>query len=137
MGTSHSSRTGALLATSLQVNVVGMMNVMRYGVALMTSCEPDEQNQRGVIVNVSSIAAYDGQIGQVGSREESPRSTLPLPMTPSTFFQAAYSASKGAVASMTLPLARDLADSGIRVMCIAPGKHPPPPIPASQFVKLC
>lgn len=72
--------------------------MVRLCAPLMVENEPDEDNQKGVIINTSSIAAFDGQIGQV-----------------------AYAASKGAIASMTLPLARDLSREGIRVMSIAPG----------------
>ena len=80
------------------VNTVGTFNVIRLAAGLMADNEPDEDNQRGVIVNTASVAAFDGQMGQ-----------------------AAYSASKGAIVGMTLPIARDLADHGIRVNTIAPG----------------
>jgi NAD(P)-dependent dehydrogenase (short-subunit alcohol dehydrogenase family) len=82
----------------LEVNVIGTFNVVRLAAAAMAGNPPGESGERGVIVNTASVAAFDGQIGQ-----------------------AAYSASKGAVASMTLPLARELARSGIRVVTIAPG----------------
>lgn len=82
----------------LQVNVTGTFNVLRLVAEAMESNLPDEDGQRGVIINTASVAAFDGQIGQ-----------------------AAYSASKGAVAAMTLPIARELASHGIRVMTIAPG----------------
>ncbi|CAF1060262.1 unnamed protein product [Adineta ricciae] len=82
----------------LNVNVVGTFNVLRRACHLMADNQPDARGQRGVIVNTSSIAAYEGQIGQV-----------------------AYSAGSGALASMTLPLARDLASAGIRVCTILPG----------------
>lgn len=82
----------------IDVNVVGTFNAMRAAAQHMQGNAPDEHGQRGVIVNTSSIAAYDGQIGQI-----------------------AYAASKGAIASMTLPAARDLASLGIRVVSIAPG----------------
>jgi NAD(P)-dependent dehydrogenase (short-subunit alcohol dehydrogenase family) len=82
----------------IAVNVFGTFNLMRAAGALMAENEPDTDGARGVIVNTSSIAAYDGQIGQI-----------------------AYAASKGAVASMTLPAARDMASLGIRVVSIAPG----------------
>ncbi|SDR01649.1 SDR family NAD(P)-dependent oxidoreductase [Actinopolyspora saharensis] len=82
----------------VEVNLVGTFNVLRLAAAAIGNTQPDEQGQRGVVVNTASIAAYDGQIGQ-----------------------AAYAASKGGVASLTLPAARDLASSGIRVMTIAPG----------------
>ncbi len=71
----------------------------RLAVALMAENEPNEDGQRGVVVNTASIAAFDGQVGQ-----------------------AAYSASKGGIVGMTLPLARDLASIGIRVCTIAPGE---------------
>lgn len=82
----------------LRVNVLGTFNVIRLCAARMTQQEPDEGGERGVVINTASVAAYDGQIGQV-----------------------AYSASKGAIVAMTLPIARDLAGNGIRVMTIAPG----------------
>jgi NAD(P)-dependent dehydrogenase (short-subunit alcohol dehydrogenase family) len=82
----------------LQVNLIGTFNVIRLAAAAMQENEPDEEGERGVIVNTASVAAFDGQIGQ-----------------------AAYSASKGGVVSMTLPIARELARSGIRVATIAPG----------------
>ncbi|MTD15684.1 SDR family NAD(P)-dependent oxidoreductase [Nakamurella sp. YIM 132087] len=81
------------------INLIGTFNVLRLAAEAMAATEPvDEQGQRGLIVNTASVAAFDGQIGQI-----------------------AYSASKGGVAAMTLPAARDLAQSGIRVMTIAPG----------------
>ncbi|KAF6207164.1 hypothetical protein GE061_018403 [Apolygus lucorum] len=82
----------------LMVNTVGTFNVIRLSVGLIGQNEPDADGTRGVVVNTASVAAYDGQIGQ-----------------------AAYSASKGAVVGMTLPIARDLASQGIRVCTIAPG----------------
>jgi NAD(P)-dependent dehydrogenase (short-subunit alcohol dehydrogenase family) len=82
----------------IQVNLVGTFNVIRLAAAAMIGNEPDEEGGRGVIVNTASVAAFDGQIGQ-----------------------AAYAASKGGVVSMTLPLAREFARSGIRVATIAPG----------------
>lgn len=82
----------------LHVNLTGTFNCIRLAAAMMSKNEPGPDGERGVIVNTSSVAAYDGQIGQ-----------------------AAYSASKGAIASMTLPLAREFARFGIRVMAIAPG----------------
>ncbi|MFO7631676.1 MAG: 3-hydroxyacyl-CoA dehydrogenase [Caldilinea sp.] len=85
-------------ARVLQVNLIGTFNVLRLAVEVMAQNEPGDGGERGVIVNTASVAAYDGQIGQ-----------------------AAYAASKGGVASMTLPIARDLAPLGIRVMTIAPG----------------
>lgn len=82
----------------LTVNTVGTFNVIRLAAHRMAASEPDAKGERGVIVNTASVAAYDGQIGQ-----------------------AAYAASKGAIVGMTLPIARDLAPSGIRVCTIAPG----------------
>jgi NAD(P)-dependent dehydrogenase (short-subunit alcohol dehydrogenase family) len=88
-----------LFARVMNVNLVGTFNVIRLAAAAMSQNEPlSDDGERGVIVNTSSVAAFEGQIGQ-----------------------AAYSASKGGVASMTLPLARELAKLGIRVMAIAPG----------------
>ena len=80
------------------INLIGTFNVIRLAAAAMVGNEPGEDGGRGVIVNTASVAAFDGQIGQ-----------------------AAYAASKGGVASMTLPLAREFARSGIRVVTIAPG----------------
>jgi len=80
------------------VNVVGTFNVIRLSVGLIGKNDPDMDGYRGVIINTASIAAYDGQMGQ-----------------------AAYSASKGAIVGMTLPVARDLASQGIRCVTIAPG----------------
>jgi 3-hydroxyacyl-CoA dehydrogenase/3-hydroxy-2-methylbutyryl-CoA dehydrogenase len=82
----------------LTVNLFGTFHVLRAAAVAMAENEPDERGQRGVIVNTASIAAYDGQIGQI-----------------------AYAASKGGVVGMTLPAARDLADKLIRVVTIAPG----------------
>lgn len=85
-------------AQVVQVNLVGTFNVIRLAAEAMSQNEPLESGERGVIVNTASVAAFDGQIGQV-----------------------AYAASKGGVVSLTLPVARELARSGIRVMTIAPG----------------
>ncbi|PQA50818.1 3-hydroxyacyl-CoA dehydrogenase [Amnimonas aquatica] len=82
----------------IAVNLVGTFNVTRLAAAEMAKNEPNADGERGVIINTASVAAFDGQIGQV-----------------------AYSASKGAVVGMTLPLARDLASIGVRVNTIAPG----------------
>lgn len=87
-----------LFANVLRVNVVGTFSVLSRAAQAIAATQSDDDGQRGVIVNTASIAAFDGQIGQ-----------------------AAYAASKGAVAAMTLPLARDLASVGIRVCTIAPG----------------
>jgi len=82
----------------VEVNLVGTFNVIRLAAAAMVGNEPGPDGERGVIVNTASNAAYDGQVGQ-----------------------AAYAASKGGVVSLTLPVARELARHGIRVMTIAPG----------------
>jgi 3-hydroxyacyl-CoA dehydrogenase / 3-hydroxy-2-methylbutyryl-CoA dehydrogenase len=82
----------------IQVNLIGTFNAIRLTAALMTKGAPGPDGERGVIVNTASVAAFDGQIGQ-----------------------AAYSASKGGIVGMTLPIARDLAEFGIRVVTIAPG----------------
>ena len=82
----------------VRVNLIGTFNVLRLAAAAMLGNEPDEEGERGVCINTASIAAFDGQIGQI-----------------------AYSASKGGIVGMTLPAARDLASSGIRVVTIAPG----------------
>lgn len=85
-------------ARTVSINLIGTFNMLRLAAAAMADATPLEDGERGVIVNTASVAAYDGQIGQ-----------------------AAYAASKAGVAGMTLPIARDLARSGIRVMTIAPG----------------
>jgi NAD(P)-dependent dehydrogenase (short-subunit alcohol dehydrogenase family) len=82
----------------IRVNLIGTFNVARLAAAAMASNEPDENGERGVIINTASVAAFDGQIGQT-----------------------AYSASKGGIVGMTLPMARDLSRLGVRVMTIAPG----------------
>lgn len=82
----------------IQVNLIGTFNVIRLAAAAIAQEEPTASGERGVIINTASVAAFEGQIGQ-----------------------AAYSASKGGVVSMTLPIARELARYGIRVMTIAPG----------------
>ena len=82
----------------IKVNLIGTFNVLRLAATAMNENEPDEGGERGVCVNTASIAAYDGQIGQV-----------------------AYAASKGGVVGLTLPAARDMASRGIRVNTIAPG----------------
>ncbi|WP_321875906.1 3-hydroxyacyl-CoA dehydrogenase [Paraburkholderia bannensis] len=83
---------------TISVNLIGTFNMIRLAAAAIAQTAPNEGGERGVIVNTASVAAYDGQIGQ-----------------------AAYAASKGGVVAMTLPIARDLSRSGIRVMTIAPG----------------
>lgn len=82
----------------IRVNLIGTFNVMRHAASAISATEALEHGERGVIVNTASVAAFDGQIGQV-----------------------AYSASKGAIVGMTLPAARDLSPVGIRVLTIAPG----------------
>lgn len=82
----------------VNINLVGTFNMARLAADAMARNEPNPQGERGVMINTASVAAYDGQIGQ-----------------------AAYAASKAAVVGLTLPMARDLARSGIRVMTIAPG----------------
>ena len=82
----------------INVNLIGTFNMIRLAAEAMCRNEPEATGERGVLINTASVAAYDGQIGQ-----------------------AAYSASKGGVVGMTLPIARDLARNGIRVMTIAPG----------------
>jgi NAD(P)-dependent dehydrogenase (short-subunit alcohol dehydrogenase family) len=84
--------------TVVRVNLIGMFNVLRLTAAAMNDNEPGEDGERGAVVMTASIAAFDGQIGQIS-----------------------YSASKGGIAGMTLPAARDLAGRGIRVCTIAPG----------------
>lgn len=87
-----------LFERTIRVNLTGSYNVMSHAARGMTDLEPMENGERGVIINTASVAWQDGQIGQ-----------------------AAYSASKGGIAAMTLPAAREFARSGIRVMAIAPG----------------
>jgi len=89
--------------TVIRVNLIGTFNVLRLAAAAMVETEPTESGERGVCVNTASIAAFDGQIGQI-----------------------AYSASKGAIVGMTLPAARDLASVGVRVCAIAPGTFDTP-----------
>jgi 3-hydroxyacyl-CoA dehydrogenase / 3-hydroxy-2-methylbutyryl-CoA dehydrogenase len=85
-------------AVIIAINLIGTFNVLRHAASAMLGNEPLEDGERGVCINTASIAAYDGQMGQV-----------------------AYSASKGGVVGMTLPAARDLAAAGVRVVTIAPG----------------
>jgi NAD(P)-dependent dehydrogenase (short-subunit alcohol dehydrogenase family) len=82
----------------IQINLIGSFNVIRLAAAVMQNNEAENDGERGILISTASVAAYDGQIGQ-----------------------AAYSASKGGIVGMTLPLARELARVGIRVMTIAPG----------------
>jgi NAD(P)-dependent dehydrogenase (short-subunit alcohol dehydrogenase family) len=85
-------------ARTVGINLIGSFNMIRLAAAAIARQEPGADGERGVIVNTASVAAFDGQVGQ-----------------------AAYAASKGGVAAMTLPIARELARSGIRVVSIAPG----------------
>ena len=95
-------RNGALplekFSQVININLIGTFNVLRLAAEQMANNEPDENGERGVIINTASVAAFDGQVGQ-----------------------SAYSASKGGIVAMTLPIARDLAPLGIRIMTIAPG----------------
>jgi NAD(P)-dependent dehydrogenase (short-subunit alcohol dehydrogenase family) len=88
----------ASFAKVIGINLVGSFNMIRIAADAMCKNEPEPTKERGVLINTASVAAYDGQIGQ-----------------------AAYAASKGGIAGMTLPIARDLARNGIRCMTIAPG----------------
>jgi NAD(P)-dependent dehydrogenase (short-subunit alcohol dehydrogenase family) len=88
----------AKFAKVIEVNLIGTFNMMRLAAADMANTEPLADGERGVIVNTTSVAAYEGQIGQV-----------------------AYAASKAGIVGMTLPAARDLARNGVRVLAIAPG----------------
>lgn len=85
-------------ARTININLIGTFNMIRLAATAMCRNPPNEEGERGVIVNTASVAAFDGQIGQ-----------------------AAYSASKGGIVGMTLPIARDLARDGVRVVTIAPG----------------
>jgi len=93
-------KTGAhdLFTKVITINLVGSFNMIRLAAEAMSANEPESTGERGVLISTASVAAYDGQVGQ-----------------------AAYAASKGGVVGMTLPIARDLAKSGIRNMTIAPG----------------
>ena len=86
------------VSRAVQINLIGTFNMIRLASAAMAEGEPQADGERGVIVNTASVAAFDGQIGQAG-----------------------YAASKGGIVAMTLPIARELARHGIRVMTIAPG----------------
>lgn len=83
---------------TIQVNLIGAFNILRLAAAILEHNDPAESGERGIIINTASIAAFDGQIGQ-----------------------AAYAASKGGIVAMTLPIARELARIGVRVLTIAPG----------------
>ena len=88
----------ALFSKTITVNLIGSFNMIRLAAAAMSKNDPEPTGERGVLINTASVAAYDGQIGQ-----------------------AAYSASKGGIVGMTLPVARDLSKVGIRCVTIAPG----------------
>jgi NAD(P)-dependent dehydrogenase (short-subunit alcohol dehydrogenase family) len=94
----HGPHALEAFAGVIKVNLIGTFNAIRLAAFAMSKNEPSDADERGVIINTASVAAYDGQIGQ-----------------------AAYSASKGGIVGMTLPIARDLSRDGIRVMTIAPG----------------
>ena len=94
----HGAHQLESFARTVGINLVGSFNMIRLAAEIMGASAAEDKGERGVIVNTASVAAYDGQIGQ-----------------------AAYAASKGGIVSMTLPIARELARSGIRVMTIAPG----------------
>jgi NAD(P)-dependent dehydrogenase (short-subunit alcohol dehydrogenase family) len=103
--------------TTVMVNLIGSFNVAKAAAALMQNNAPGVDGERGVIVNTASIAAYEGQIGQ-----------------------AAYSASKGGVIAMTLPMAREFARIGVRVMTVAPGVFHTPMVdgmPQNIYDSLC
>lgn len=104
----------ALFRKVIEVNLIGTFNVIRLAAAEMARNTPNDEGERGVLINTASVAAFDGQIGQVG-----------------------YSASKGGVVGLTLPVARDLASLGVRCVTIAPGTFDTPmlgllPEPARQ-----
>ncbi|MGA0557321.1 3-hydroxyacyl-CoA dehydrogenase [Larkinella sp. VNQ87] len=98
VGDSYGPHSLAVFEKVIKINLIGTFNVIRLAAFAMEKNTPNAEGERGVIINTASVAAYDGQIGQV-----------------------AYAASKGGIASLTLPVARDLARTGIRVMTIAPG----------------
>ena len=98
VGDSYGPHSLEAFEKTIKVNLTGTFNVIRLAAFTMASNLPNREGERGVIINTASVAAFDGQIGQ-----------------------AAYAASKAGIAGMTLPIARDLARSGIRVMTIAPG----------------
>lgn len=98
LGKDNKSASLSAFTKVIQVNLIGTFNVIRLATAAMVKNEANADGERGVVINTASVAAFDGQIGQ-----------------------AAYSASKGGVVGMTLPVAREMARWGIRVMTIAPG----------------
>ena len=104
-GPDHLAAVGPLahFAKVINVNLIGTFNAIRLAAAAMANNPPTEGGERGVIVTTASVAAFDGQIGQ-----------------------AAYSASKGGIVAMTLPIAREFARMGVRVMTIAPGTFDTP-----------
>jgi 3-hydroxyacyl-CoA dehydrogenase/3-hydroxy-2-methylbutyryl-CoA dehydrogenase len=99
---------------TIQVNLIGTVNVIRLAGQQMAQNQPDEQGERGVIINTSSIAAFEGQIGQT-----------------------AYAASKAGIVGITLPAAREFAPLGIRVVTIAPGLFKTPMLPENLQEALC
>jgi 3-hydroxyacyl-CoA dehydrogenase/3-hydroxy-2-methylbutyryl-CoA dehydrogenase len=102
-----------LFRRGIEVNLVAAFDVLRNAAGAMARNEPSEEGERGLVVNIGSIAAFEGQVGQ-----------------------ASYSASKGGVVAMTLPLARDLASQGIRVMAVCPGTIDTPMVQqASQEIR--
>ncbi|ASR37672.1 3-hydroxy-2-methylbutyryl-CoA dehydrogenase [Prauserella marina] len=93
----------------VEVNLLGAFDVLRNVTGVMARNEPGEDGERGLVVNIGSIAAFEGQVGQ-----------------------ASYAASKGGIVAMTLPLARDLASHGVRVMCVCPGTIDTPMVRAAS-----
>ena len=103
----------AVYTKTIMVNLVGSFNMIRLAAEAMSKNDPEATGERGVLISTASVAAYDGQIGQ-----------------------AAYSASKGGIVAMTLPLTRDLASHGIRVMAVCPGTIDTPMVQqASQEIR--
>jgi NAD(P)-dependent dehydrogenase (short-subunit alcohol dehydrogenase family) len=102
-----------LYARIIGINLIGSFNVMALAAEQIAKTEPDEQGQRGVVVNTASVAAFEGQIGQV-----------------------AYASSKGGIVGMNLPAARDLAQYGIRVNTIAPGIIETPMLAGEEYAQL-
>jgi NAD(P)-dependent dehydrogenase (short-subunit alcohol dehydrogenase family) len=112
----HGPHDLEIFSNVIKVNLIGTFNVLRLAASAMNANEPDEEGERGVCLNTSSAAAFEGQIGQI-----------------------AYAASKGGIVGMTLPAARDLASRGIRVVSIAPGLFDTPllgALPEAQRVEL-
>lgn len=93
----------------IEVNLIGAFDVLRHAAAAMSRNDPSHEGERGLVVNIGSIAAFEGQVGQ-----------------------ASYAASKGGLVAMTLPLARDLADHGVRVMTVCPGTIDTPMVQAAS-----